>query len=167
MNKRVAGVGLFLLAALLTACGYRGQEALPSDLKRIHLAITTGVFQPGLEAQFTQALTQRILSSGGQVVKDETLADATIHGNIAALQNNPVAFDAQDIATRFRTVVILDLQVTQRNGKVELAKEKVRGEAYYSAPSGITGTEVARNDAIRRALFDLADQVLARMAEPF
>ena len=31
----------------------------------------------------------------------------------------------------------------------------------------ITGTEVARNDAIRRALFDLADKVLARVAEPF
>ncbi|MFQ5532961.1 MAG: LPS assembly lipoprotein LptE [Candidatus Methylomirabilales bacterium] len=167
MTKRVAAIYLFLLAAILGACGYRGQEALPNDLKRIHLTITTGLFQPGLEAQFTQALTRRILSSGGQVVKDKSLADATIQGNIAALENNPVAFDAQDIATRFRTVVVLDLQVIQQNGKVELAKEKVRGEAYYSAPSGITGTEVARNDAIRRALFDLANKVVGRVAEPF
>lgn len=125
------------------------------------------VFRPGLEAELTQALRQRILSSGGQVVKDKSLADATIQGTIAALENNPISFDARDIATRFRTVVVLDLQVVQRNGQVELAKERVSGEAFYSAPPGITGTEAARNDSIRRALFDLADKVLARVAEPF
>lgn len=168
MKKSSRPIGLFLLAALVGACGYRGQAALPSDMNRIHLAVgNTGAFRAGLEAAFTQALTQRILSVGGQVVKEETLADATIQANISALERNPVAFDSTDLARRFRMVVVLDLTVLQRKGKVELAKEKVQGQAYYSVPDGVgvTGTEAAENDAIRRALRDLADRVVTRVAE--
>jgi outer membrane lipopolysaccharide assembly protein LptE/RlpB len=154
--------------ALGGACGYKGQASLPSDLQRIHVAVSnTGTFRPGLEAACTQALTQRILNAGGRVVADETQADATMRAAIVALENNPVAFDAQDIAQRFRLVVVVDLKVIQRKETVELANEQVRGEAYYSAPPGITGTSAAENDAIRRALRDLADKVVSRVVDPF
>lgn len=167
MNKRVVSIGLFLLAATVCGCGYRGQLGLPDDLKRIHLDISNpGTSRPGMEAEVRHALTQGILSAGGQVVAEKSQANVTIKGAITSLRENPVAFDAQDIATRFRTVVVLDVEVIQRSGKVELAKEQISGEAYYSAPSGITGTEVAANDAIRRALRDLADKVVTRVAEP-
>ncbi len=161
-------IGLFILAAIGGGCGYRGEVGLPEDLKRIHLDVSNpGVFRPGLESIFTQVLTQRLLSAGGRIVTEEAQADATMKAAITALQRDPVAFDAQDIAQRFRMVVVVNLEVIQRPGTVELAKEQVRGEAYYSAPSGITGTQAAENDAIRRAVRDVADQVVARMAEPF
>ena len=157
-----------LLLALVGACGYRGGVSLPDDLKRIHLNVSDAAsFRPGLQTDVAQALTQRILTAGGQVVQEKSQADATMTATITALQNNPVAFDATDIARRFRVEVVVDLQVTQRKDKVELAKEEVRGQAYYSAPSGVTGTAVAENDAIRRAIRDLADQVVTRVVEPF
>ena len=78
---------------------------------------------------------------------------------ITALERNPVAFDSRDLARRFRLVVVIDLEVIQQKGKVELAREQVRGEAYYSAPRGITGTQVAEDEAIGRALRDLAEIV--------
>lgn len=168
MKKGLTSVGLFLLAALGGACGYTGQVNLPNDLQRIHLTISnSGAFRPGLEATFAQALTQRILSAGGRVVAEETQADATIKAAITALERNPVAFDATDLARRFRMVVVLDLQVIQRKDRVELAKEEVRGEAYYSAPAGVTGTQVAEDEAVRRALGNLADRVVTRVVEPF
>ena len=166
MRKRFVQICLCLL--LVQACGYRGQVNLPSDLQRIYVAVSnSGAFRPGLEAAVTQALTQRILSAGGRVVAEDTQADATMKAAIVGLENNPVAFDRQDIAQRFRLVVVVNLQVIQRKDKVELANEQVRGEAYYSAPPGITGTEVAENDAIRRALRDLADKVVTRVVDPF
>jgi len=161
-------VAVIVIALLGGACGYRGQVNLPNDLQRIHVAVSNkGTFRPGLETAVTQALTQRILSAGGRVVADETQADATMKAAIVALENNPVAFDAQDIAQRFRLAVVVNLQVIQRKDKVELANEQVRGEAYYSTPPGITGTEVAQNDAIHRALRDLADKVVTRVVDPF
>ena len=161
-------VAVIVIALLGGACGYRGQVNLPNDLQRIHVAVSNkGTFRPGLETAVTQALTQRILSAGGRVVADETQADATMKAAIVALENNPVAFDAQDIAQRFRLAVVVNLQVIQRKDKVELANEQVRGEAYYSPPPGITGTEVAQNDAIHRALRDLADKVVTRVVDPF
>ncbi len=168
VKKSLATVAIFLLALVGSGCGYRGQANLPNDLQRIHVAVSnSGAFRPGLETAFTQALTQRILSAGGRVVAEEAQADATIKAVITGLERNPVAFDATDLARRFRMVVILDLQVIQRRDRAELAKEQVRGEAYYSAPTGITGTQVAEDEAIRRAMSDLADRVLTRVGEPF
>jgi outer membrane lipopolysaccharide assembly protein LptE/RlpB len=156
-----------LFLAVVGACGYHAQVSLPDDLKRIRLEVSdTGSSRPGLQTDVTQALTQRILNAGGQVVHEKSQADATMTATITALENNAVAFDATDIARRFRVVVVVDLQVMQRKGKVELAREQVRGEAYYSAPSGVTGSEVAQNDAIRRAIRDLADQAVTRVVEP-
>lgn len=161
-------VAVIAIALVGAACGYRGQTNLPSDLQRIHVAVSnSGAFRPGLETALSQALTQRILSAGGRVVAEEAQADATIKAVITGLERNPVAFDATDLARRFRMVVILDLQVIQRRDRAELAKEQVRGEAYYSAPTGVTGTQVAEDEAIRRAMSDLADRVLTRVGEPF
>lgn len=168
VKKHLVAIGVSVVMTLGSACGYRGQANLPSDLQRIHVAVSnSGTFRPGLETNLTQALTQRILSAGGRVVAEETQADATMRAAIVALENNPVAFDAQDIAQRFRLVVVVSVQVIQRKDKVELANEQVRGEAYYSTPPGITGTNVAENDAIRRALRDLADRVVSRVVDPF
>ncbi len=167
MGTKVRWIALLLLVGTITACGYRGQAGLPQELRRIHLDISNpGTARPGIEAEVRQALTLGILNAGGQVVAEKAQADATIKAAIIALQENPVAFDAQDIATRFRTVILLDVEVLQRNGTVELVNERISGEAYYSAPAGITGTEVAAHEAIRRALRDLADRVVMRVAEP-
>ena len=167
MGKKASSIALLLLVGTMVACCYRGQACLPDELKRIHLDISSpGTSRPGMEAEARQALTQGILNAGGQVVAEKSQADATIKAAIVSLQENPVAFDAQDIATRFRTVVLLDVEVVQHNGTVELAKERISGEAYYSAPAGITGTEAAAHDAIRRALRDLADKVVTRVADP-
>jgi len=167
VKQCMASLCLLLLAAIGGACGYHARVTLPDDLKRIRLEVSdTGSSRPGLQTDVTQALTQRILSAGGQVVLEKSQADATMTARITALENNAVAFDATDIAQRFLVVVVVDLEVTQRKGKVELAREQVRGEAYYSAPSGVTGTEVARSDAIRRAISDLADQAVTRVVEP-
>lgn len=168
MNKSVVWTGLFLLAGQVGGCGYHGQVGLPNELKRIHLTMnSSGIFRPGLQTAFAQALTQRILGAGGEIVAEKSQADAWMTATITALENNPVAFDAKDIAQRFRVAVVVDLQVIRRDGKVELVKEPVRGEAYYSAPGGITGTEVAQNEAISRAIRDLADKVVTRVVEPF
>jgi outer membrane lipopolysaccharide assembly protein LptE/RlpB len=168
MRTLQTAVAVIVIALGVGACGYRGQASFPSDLQRIHVIVTnTGSSRPGLEAACTQALTQRILSAGGRIVADETQADATMQAAIVALENNPVAFDARDIAQRFRVAVVVNLQVIQRKDKAELTNEQVRGEAYYSAPAGITGTSAAENDAIRRALRDLADKVVTRVVDPF
>ncbi len=163
----VTSLCLLLLATVGGSCGYRGQASLPDDLKRIQLNVSdAGSFRPGLQANVAQALTQRILNAGGRVVHEKAQADATVTATITALQDDPVAFDSTDIARRFRVVVVVDLEVTEREGQGALVKEQVRGQAYYSAPSGVTGTEVAQNDAIQRAIRDLADQVVTRVVEP-
>lgn len=157
-----------LVVMTLGGCGYRGQAGLPDELRRIHLDISNpGISRPGMEAEVKQALTQGIVNAGGQVVAEKSQADATIKAAIVSLNEDPVAFDAQDIATRFRTSVVLDVEVIRRSGTAEPTKERVSGEAYFSAPSGVTGTDVAANDAIRRALRDVADKVVTGVAEPF
>jgi outer membrane lipopolysaccharide assembly protein LptE/RlpB len=169
-KEKRQGAGLLALtimaAAGLGACGYAGQMSFPNTLQRIYLVTgDSGIPRPGLQTTFTNALTQRLLSAGGRIVNEETQADTTITAKITSLENNPVAFDTRDIARRFRVVVTVNLQVIQRKGKAELVKEDVRGEAYYSAPSGITGIQTAEEDAIRRALREVAERVVTRVVE--
>ena len=168
-GKRRGGrlLTLVIMGAVgLGACGYTGQMSLPNTLQRIYLVMgDSGISRPGLQTAFTNALTQRLLSSGGRIVSEETQADTTITAKITSLENNPIAFDTRDIARRFRVVVTVNLQVIQRKGKVELVKEDVRGEAYYSAPSGITGIQTAEEDAIRRALREVAERVVTKVVE--
>jgi outer membrane lipopolysaccharide assembly protein LptE/RlpB len=168
VTKYLVPFGLSLVVTVAAACGYRGQVTLPPERQRIHLSVVnTGAFRPGLETALAQALTQRILSAGGRVVAEERQADATMKATIAALERNPVAFDARDLARRFQMVVVLNLEVLRRSDQAELAREQVRAEAYYSAPPGVTGTQVAEEEAIQRVLRSLADQVVARVVEPF
>jgi len=168
VTNRVVLIGLCLGTVLAAGCGYQGQVSLPQDLRRIHVTVTNaGTFRPGLDSTLAQVLTQRILSAGGRVVAEETQADAAIKATITALERNPVAFDRTDLARRFRMVVVLDLQVVQRKDQAELTREQVRAEAYYSAPPGVTGTQVAEDEAVLRALRTLADQVVTRVVEPF
>lgn len=164
------GERVFLLAIMvaagLGACGYTGQVRLPNTLQRVYLVTPdSGISRPGLQAAFTNALTQRIVSAGGRLVAEEAQADTTITAKITSLASNPITFDTRDIARRFRVVVTVNLQVVQRKEKAEVVKEDVRGEAYYTAPAGITGIQTAEEDAIRRALREAAERVVTRVVE--
>jgi hypothetical protein len=90
-----------------------------------------------------------------------------MESRVINLASEPVAFDQGDVARRFRVVLTLEVTLRDRTGNGMLLKETVAGEAYYSAPVGITGTRAAEEEGVRRAVGEAARRAALLLLEGF
>ena len=72
-----------------------------------------------------------------------------------------IAFDASDVGRRFRVRVYVTSTLTDRRaGRLPVQRDVV-GEAFYTVGSTLAGTRAAEEDAIRRAVGDLAVRLVS------
>lgn len=153
---------------LVLGCGYRplGEGSLPQGIQRVHLAaITNSTFRPGIQGGVEAAVLRRLQFDGRVAVTGEADAEAVLSGQVVAYQNIPIAFDQSDIGRRFRVRIVLEMTLMDRRGAGVLLKEETVGEAYYTAGTGVVGTRSAEDEAIQRAVQDLATRAVARLME--
>lgn len=166
---RGRGRPLLLLALLLlVGCGYLGGGSLAFDLERISLTARDEVTaRADLRPALLAALAARLAEDGRIRLVGPGQAQAILESRVVGLASEPVAFDQGDVARRFRVVLTLEVTLRDRAGNGTLLKETVTGEAYYSAPVGITGTRAAEEDGIRRAVGEAARRAALLLFEGF
>ncbi|MCI0370714.1 MAG: LPS assembly lipoprotein LptE [candidate division NC10 bacterium] len=160
--------GLLFSLLLLSGCGYLGGGSLAFDLERIALTAQDEVTaRADLRPALLAALASRFAEDGRIRLVEPGQAQAILESRVASLTSEAVAFDQGDIARRFRVVLTLDVTLRGRSGNGTLLKETVRGEAYYSAPVGITGTRAAEEEGVRRAVGEAATRAALLLLEGF
>jgi hypothetical protein len=156
------------VAGLLVACGYRplGTSEPQSVGRRVQVeAITNNTFRPGIEGVVSAALLRQLRLHHIQPSPEMGPPDLILSGGVTAYQNEPIAFDRQDVGRRFRVRVALTTTLTERlDGKV-LLSEAIVGEAFYTAGVGAVAARNAEDEALRFAAQDLATKVVARLLE--
>ncbi len=153
---------------LLVGCGYVGGGSLAFDLERITLTARDEVTaRADLRPALLAALAARFAEDGRIRLVEPGQAQAILESRVVGLASEPVAFDQGDVARRFRVVLTLEVTLRDRAGNGTLLKEMVRGEAYYSAPVGITGTRAAEEEGIRRAVGEAARRAVLLLLEGF
>lgn len=159
---------LLLSALLLGGCGYLGGGAVAFDLTRLALAARDEVTaRADLRPALLAALAARFAEDGRIRVVGPDEAQATLESRVVSLSSDPVAFDQGDVARRFRVALTVEVTVRDRATSGVLLKETVQGEAYYSAPVGITGTRAAEEEGIRRAAGEAAKRTAILLLEGF
>jgi hypothetical protein len=152
----------------LAGCGYVGGGSPAFDLTRIALSARDEVTaRADLRPALLSALAARFAEDGRIQVVAPGQAQATLESRVVGLASEPVAFDPGDVARRFRVVLTLEVTLRERTGDGMLLRQTVRGEAYYSAPVGITGTRAAEEEGLRRAVGEAAGRVALLLLEGF
>jgi len=162
----VLGLGLWIIAG--TGCGYTplSTTSLPPEVQRLHVdPVKNDTLRPGLEGAVTAAMLRQLRQDGRiQLVSSES-AGGVLTARVTAYENLPITFTAFDVGSRYRVRVWLSLQLTAGAQGKPLLEERVAGEAYYNTGASVVLTRTAEEDAIQRAVRDLAAQVVARILD--
>lgn len=166
--KRFASIAILLM---LAGCGYRplGQgevSNLPMTVKTIAMGrLKNRTLRPTIQPALKEALIGRFAADARIRVVEEGVADAILEGAIEGFGEDPIAFDAADIARRLRVSISFSFIVKDRMKDTVLLRDGVTGVAYFSAGPGIGPTRTAEDEATSRALTDLAGQVVNRVMD--
>ena len=167
------GIGWSILpglvaGTLLVGCGYQplGTSSPPPNGRHIYVeAITNETLRPGIQGIVGAALLRQLALYGILRPAETSPPDLVLSGGVTTYQNDPIAFDRQDIGRRFRVRVTLLVTLAERgDGKVRL-KEAVVGEAFYIAGVGAVSARNAEDEALRFAAKDAAAKLVARILE--
>ena len=155
-------------AAFAVGCGYQPLGATGSAEGGPRVAvepITNETFRPGIQGAVAGALLRQLRLGGVLRSPEAGPPDLILSGTITAYQNEPIAFDTQDIGQRFRVrITVAATLVGRTDNKVRL-REPVVGEAFYTAGTGASGARNAEDDALQRAAQDVASKLVARLME--
>ena len=164
------GVVLILLSASLAGCGYRPLGAgRTTDLSPAITTIAIGTlknrtFRPTILPALKEAILRRFAADARLKVVDGE-ADAILEGTIDGFSEDPLAFDSTDTARRYRLSIYFTFTLKDRVKDRMLLHDGLSGVAFYIAGPGVTATRAAQDEATLRAVRDLADGVVSRVAD--
>ncbi|MFN3476604.1 MAG: LPS assembly lipoprotein LptE [Candidatus Methylomirabilales bacterium] len=120
---------------------------------------TNATFRPHLQGALASAILEVLRRDPRIALAKQEAADLLLEGTIAAYANDGIGFDQKDIARRFRLRILLQAVLKERKSGVILAKEELSGEAFYTAGAEVVATQAAEEEAMARAVLDLAERV--------
>jgi outer membrane lipopolysaccharide assembly protein LptE/RlpB len=169
MNRSAAWAALLLLPALVAGCGiysFSG-SSLPSHIKTIAVPIMenkTLDYQVANEA--TEAITQRFIQDNRLKVVGEGRADCVLEGEISSYENKVYNYSASQSPEDY--IVVIRVAATLRDAvkNREIWKQDpITVSAVYSVVPGSAQELKTEADARRKAIQNLAEDVLARTME--
>jgi len=171
-------LGLFLMAAttVLSGCGYalagRG-SSLPAEIRTIALpTLENRTSILGTEQVLTQKIQEEFIGRGKfKVVPDVALADAVLRGEILAITLSPVGLNEQQLASRYRIMVVIKAAFTDRKGVVQWSNDALTFQEEYDMAirgtiDGATFVDQQRS-AVQRLAADVARTMVTAIVEAF
>lgn len=134
--RRVAGTAAWLacelvvvtlLVVLLTSCGFRlqGRTPLPEPLK------TAYVIAPNDQSDFVQGLRKALITSGGQLVDDNSRATGTVRILTDEVASKILSVSATNIPREYELTYTVEFSVTAKGTEL-LPSQKVSVTRDYS-----------------------------------
>jgi len=165
-----AGLLTLLLTGLVASpgCGYRppGMMDPAGRVQRLYAApFTNRTFRAGLDGMVAAAVLRQLQLNGGVSVVEESQAEHTLKGVVRLYENDAIAFDPTDVGRRFRVRVYLTTTLSDRRGGSPPVQREVVGEAFYTAGNSVSGARAAEEDAVRRAVAELAARLVTYLVD--
>jgi len=149
VKKMLPIVGLILLMG----CGYQmvGKEThLPPGITSIAIpTFQNKTFEPGIEIPFTQGLLKEFILDRRVKVVDRAQADSILEGVVTNFYMYAVSFDLSGYAQEYQTLVVLDLTLKDRTGKVFWQENGFTESRWFRASSQILTNEANKQIAIQ------------------
>ena len=162
------GAAGLLVLLLAVSCGYHrpGQLTPGRPVPTIHLAaFTNDTSRPGLQATVAAVIQRRLLLDARIPVVEEARADLILKGQVSGYAVDALAFDPTDIGRRFRLRITTNFIVSNRTENTIRFQGTFWGEAFYTAAETVQAVRAGEEEAVQRAVQDLAGQLTARLLE--
>lgn len=121
LNAPVKSLSIFLLIAMLAACGFhlRGAAELPPELSRTHI---TGVSE---YSGFAISLRQQLRANGVETVDDQEQATATLYITQNRTGRRVLSVDDDGKVREFELVTILSFEVKGKDQELLLENQTI------------------------------------------
>jgi outer membrane lipopolysaccharide assembly protein LptE/RlpB len=171
--KKTAGIGLLLLlAALLSACGYRfaGSGDFPDGVNTIFIEVLENRTSTiGVERTVTnQLIFEFSKQRESSLVSDRETADAILTGSINSIATQTISRVDTAVANEREVVMSIDLRLIKKDGGsvIWAARGLSDREAFDVDP---VKTETDRNEelAIARLSERISERVFNRLTDDF
>ena len=176
--KKMGLLSLFLSLGLIAGCGYTMKNAMPENIKTIHIAPVvntidlTGeisdkdrfkVYRPGLEVDLTNAIMNRFIFDGNLRVVSSDKADAILNAKLVDYRRDPLRYSDGDDIQEYRLSVTIEVSVyLARDQKPLLQSNTITGDTsfFLSGPRA-----VSEDEAVIIAVDDLSRRVVDKIIE--
>jgi outer membrane lipopolysaccharide assembly protein LptE/RlpB len=161
----------------ISGCGYTTQSLLPSNLKTIYVENFTNKikvaaessddrmyrgYRPGMELEVSRAIRNKFVSDGNLKVANASDADLVLKGELVDYRNEALRYDRNNNVTEFRIRMVVNMEMTNKDGKVRWQATGFAGEWLYTTTGPLARSE---SSAIIDAEADLARRVVERTIE--
>jgi hypothetical protein len=148
----------------LAGCGYSlvNYRGALGDVRRVQIqSLRNDSVTPGYGEVVTEALIKEFQRRGAlEVVTDPALADLTIGGRVAPIQQAPRSFSSIVLAVEYQLTVRLELDIRRRDGTVvPIDGASLTQSEIYSATADAESSLTNRNEALRRVASGIAGRV--------
>jgi hypothetical protein len=166
-TQAVRRIALSLALCLLVpvaGCGYqfvRYSEAL-GDARRVAIqGLVNETFEPGIDSVVGDALHREFLRRGAlEIVEDPDVADLVIAGRVRDVRTRSRSFSSIQFALEYEVVLLLDIQVSRRDGTpVSIDRRALVESELYLASADVEVARTNREEALRRLSTVLAGRV--------
>ncbi len=142
-------------------CGYSLHPALVSDIDSIHIStFKNNTYEHNLEGMFLKTVTEEFILDGNLRIKDESVSDARLKGEIIGFELKPFAYGEDESSVeQYRIEVTVDASLVNLRKSSEIWREKITGDASYYTSGSLSKT---KEEALRLALRDIAKTIVER-----
>lgn len=173
MNQRLARTSVFLLALILTSCGYHTAgkgSRLPTDLKT--LAVPAFVNQTQtyrIEAVLTEAVVREFNTrTRYRVVGDSAGADAVLKGTVTGTQLAPLTYDSNTgRASTALVTVNMKVVLTAKDGRVLYQNSNFVYREQYQISRELSSFFEEQGPAMQRLSQDFARTLVSNVLEMY
>jgi len=168
--RRSFFVSLALLIPLLGGCGYHfvGMGGMPRGVKKIAICtLDNATPEPHLGEVIASALRREFITRRGVEVVGEGEAEAILKGKVTSFKLTSLAYDRQGRAKEYRARVVLDLELTSKEGDRLWGLSNFSWSKSFTVYRDVMIDEQRKNWAIDEIADDLAEAVYLRMTEEF
>ncbi len=139
---------------VLTACGYQmvGREThVPPGLSSVAIpTFKNRTYEPGIEVPFTQAFLREFILDRRVNVVDRAQADSLLEGVINDFRFYSVSYDRSGFVLEYQTIVVLDVTLKDREGKVLWEQKNFSETQWFRASSSILTNEANKVAAVQQ-----------------
>jgi len=154
----------------VTSCGYRfvGGGSFPSGIESIFVEIFQNrSAEVGLENTFTNDLVYEISRKRNVKLARKDGAQGVISGIITNVTTAPASRSGETVAVERRVTAVLDLKLTDANGKVIWSAKGVSGNETYFVGATNEITEKNKQTALAELSKRMAETVYSQLTSDF
>ena len=173
MLKKTAGIGLLLLlAALLSACGYRfaGSGDFPDGVNTIFIEVLDNRTSTiGVERSVTnQLIFEFSKQRESSLVSNRETADAILTGSINSIITQTISRVDTEVANEREVVMSIDLRLIKKDsGSVIWAARGLSDREAYDVETSKIETDRNQDLAIARLSERISERVFNRLTDDF